>query len=81
MKPYYFTFTTYAKGRWVGRTVYDVFCREFQSETPEFYVCWLTFVIVAAVYHSMWLSQQEKALKAGKITGRWTNRVISRLVY
>ena len=37
-------------------------------------------VTVAAVYHSMWLSQQEKALKAGKITGRWTNRVISRLV-
>lgn len=38
VKPYYFTFTTHAKGRWVGSTVYDVFCREFQSETPEYYV-------------------------------------------
>jgi RluA family pseudouridine synthase len=35
--PYYFTFTSYAKGRWVGSTVYDVFCKEFQSEKPEYY--------------------------------------------
>lgn len=38
MKPYYFTFTTHAKGRWVGSKVIDVFSQEFQSETPEFYV-------------------------------------------
>ena len=38
MKPYYFKFTTHAKGRWVGSTVYDVFCREFQAESPEYYV-------------------------------------------
>ena len=29
--------------------------------------------IIAAVHHCMWLPQQERALKAGKITGRWTN--------
>lgn len=39
VKPYYFTFTTHAKGRWVGSPVYDVFCREFQAESPEYYVC------------------------------------------
>ena len=38
MNPYYFTFTTHAKGRWVGSKVIDVFCEEFQSETPQFYV-------------------------------------------
>ena len=38
VKPYYFTFTTHAKGRWVGSKVIDVFSQEFQSETPEFYV-------------------------------------------
>lgn len=38
VKPYYFTFTTHAKGRWVGFTVYDIFCREFQAESPEYYV-------------------------------------------
>ncbi|CAH3020816.1 unnamed protein product, partial [Porites evermanni] len=35
--PYYFTFTTYCKGRWVGRTLMDVFKEEFRSETEEYY--------------------------------------------
>ncbi|XP_020610181.1 RNA pseudouridylate synthase domain-containing protein 2-like isoform X1 [Orbicella faveolata] len=35
--PYYFTFTTYCKGRWVGRSLIDVFKEEFQSETQEYY--------------------------------------------
>ncbi|XP_019855401.1 PREDICTED: RNA pseudouridylate synthase domain-containing protein 2-like [Amphimedon queenslandica] len=35
--PYYFKFSTHAKGRWVGRKVYDVFSEEFQSEKPEYY--------------------------------------------
>ena len=38
VKPYYFTFTSHAKGRWVGFNVYDVFCKEFQAESPEYYV-------------------------------------------
>lgn len=38
VKPYYFTFTTHAKGRWVGSKVIDVFSTEFQAETPEYYV-------------------------------------------
>lgn len=36
--PYYFTFTTYCKGRWVGRSLIDVFKEEFRSETQEYYV-------------------------------------------
>ena len=36
--PYYFTFTSHAKGRWVGSTIYNLFCKEFQAETPEYYV-------------------------------------------
>ncbi|XP_068725701.1 pseudouridylate synthase RPUSD2-like [Montipora capricornis] len=35
--PYYFSFTTHCKGRWVGRTLIDVFKEEFQSETQEYY--------------------------------------------
>lgn len=38
VKPYYFSFVSHAKGRWVGSRVFDVFCREFQAEKPEFYV-------------------------------------------
>ena len=41
VKPYYFTFTSHAKGRWVGFNVYDVFCKEFQAESPEYYVSML----------------------------------------
>ena len=36
--PYFFTFNCYAKGRWLKRTIYDVFANEFQAETPEYYV-------------------------------------------
>jgi hypothetical protein len=38
VQPYFFTFTCHAKGRWIGLTIYDVFCKEFQAETPQFYV-------------------------------------------
>lgn len=35
--PYYFTFTTYTKGRWVGRTLADVFGEEFRSHSADVY--------------------------------------------
>lgn len=35
--PYYFTYLTYAKGRWLGRTLVDVFSEEFRDRAPEFY--------------------------------------------
>ena len=35
--PYYFTFTTFTKGRWVGETILDIFSREFRAHSPEEY--------------------------------------------
>ena len=31
MRPYYFTFTTHAKGRWCGEKLSEVFAREFRA--------------------------------------------------
>ena len=36
--PYYFTFTTFTKGRWVGERILDVFAREFRAHPAEEYV-------------------------------------------
>ncbi|TKS86623.1 RNA pseudouridylate synthase domain-containing protein 2 [Collichthys lucidus] len=35
--PYYFDFKTYCKGRWVGKTLLEVFKTEFRSESIEYY--------------------------------------------
>ena len=32
VNPYYFTFTTFTKGRWVGETILEVFSREFRAQ-------------------------------------------------
>lgn len=37
MYPYYFTFTTFTKGRWVGEKILDVFAREFRAHPVEEY--------------------------------------------
>eukprot|EP00112_Aurelia_sp_Birch-Aquarium-sp1_P002989 Seg13338.1 transcript_id=Seg13338.1/GoldUCD/mRNA.D3Y31 product="RNA pseudouridylate synthase domain-containing protein 2" protein_id=Seg13338.1/GoldUCD/D3Y31 len=37
VQPYNFTFTTHCKGRWMGRTILDVFKREFRMESAEYY--------------------------------------------
>ena len=36
--PYYFTFTTFTKGRWVGEKILDVFAREFRAHPVSEYV-------------------------------------------
>ena len=33
--PYYFTFTTHAKGRWIGKKIFDVFAKEFRALPAE----------------------------------------------
>jgi len=38
VRPYHFTFTTHAKGRWVGDKLSDVFAREFRAMEPKEYV-------------------------------------------
>ncbi|XP_034667167.1 RNA pseudouridylate synthase domain-containing protein 2 isoform X1 [Drosophila subobscura] len=35
--PYFFTFTTFTKGRWVGEKILDVFAREFRAHPAEEY--------------------------------------------
>lgn len=35
--PYYFTFTTYTKGRWVGKTLLEVFGNEFRAYSSDEY--------------------------------------------
>ena len=40
MVPYYFTFTTFTKGRWVGETILTVFSREFRAQPRHEYVSW-----------------------------------------
>ncbi|KAJ2498616.1 DRAP deaminase [Coemansia sp. RSA 1972] len=35
--PYFHRFATHAKGRWVGRTIYDVFTKEFRDRPTAYY--------------------------------------------
>ncbi|KAM9294433.1 pseudouridylate synthase RPUSD2 [Gastrophryne carolinensis] len=37
VRPYYFYFETYCKGRWVGRTLLEVFSHEFRSQSLQHY--------------------------------------------
>ena len=41
--PYYFTFTTFTKGRWVGEKILEVFGREFRAHPVEEYVSGVIF--------------------------------------
>lgn len=38
MRPYYFDFKTYCKGRWIGKSLLEVFSSEFRAEPLEYYV-------------------------------------------
>lgn len=37
VRPYYFDFETYCKGRWVGRSLLDVFSSEFRAQPLDYY--------------------------------------------
>lgn len=37
VRPYYFDFETYCKGRWVGKSLLEVFSSEFRAEPIEYY--------------------------------------------
>ena len=56
----------------MGSKVIDVFSQEFQSEMPEFYVS------TPSPHHTLFYcysGQQERAIKAGKITGTCMSKV------
>lgn len=38
VKPYYFTFKTWVKGRWIGKTLVEIFTTEFRDRDPDYYV-------------------------------------------
>jgi hypothetical protein len=38
VKPYFQDFRTFAKGRWIGREILEVFCREFGAHPPSYWV-------------------------------------------
>lgn len=38
IKPYFFKYQTYAKGRWLGRKLIEVFNTEFRDRDNTFYV-------------------------------------------
>ena len=40
--PYYFTYNTYTKRRWVDMEILKVFLKEFRNDTPEAYVSYLS---------------------------------------
>lgn len=50
VKPYYFEYRTFAKERWLGRTVLEVFQKEFRDRSPEYYVrgvyCYFIFICI-----------------------------------
>ncbi|KAJ3295400.1 hypothetical protein HDU79_009233 [Rhizoclosmatium sp. JEL0117] len=37
IEPYWFTHRTMAKGRWWKRELFEVFCKEFQDQAPDYY--------------------------------------------
>lgn len=37
VQPYFYTYKTFAKGRWYEKSIYSIFCKEFQDHTPEYY--------------------------------------------
>lgn len=49
--PYYFTFTTFTKGRWVGEKILEVFAREFRAHPVEEYVSYKTIFLVSLLLY------------------------------
>ncbi|KAI8332255.1 DRAP deaminase [Chlamydoabsidia padenii] len=37
VKPYYFVYQAYAKGRWLGRSILEVFTQEFRDRNEQYY--------------------------------------------
>ena len=38
VKPYFQDFRTFAKGRWIGREILEIFCREFGAHPPSYWI-------------------------------------------
>lgn len=53
VKPYYFEYKSFAKGRWLGRTLLDVFSSEFRDRSEDYYVS------IYAPFFSIWIQWRE----------------------
>ncbi|KAA0187641.1 hypothetical protein HAZT_HAZT000512 [Hyalella azteca] len=63
--PYYFTFTTFTKGRWVGEKILDVFAKEFRAHPAEEYVSVMRVSVMCVVCVSV---MYERCIKSGTLT-------------
>ena len=70
MYPYYFTFTTFTKGRWVGEKILEVFGREFRAHPVEEYVSGVIFSLIEtlATMHGTFYFLQERCILDGTLT-------------
>lgn len=39
VRPYYYKYQAFAKGRWMGRSLIEVFATEFRDQSRAYYVC------------------------------------------
>jgi len=53
LSPYWYPYTTMAKGRWVGREILEVVSTEFRDRSMEYYVGHSTLKPVAITGQSM----------------------------
>ena len=54
MYPYPYTFSTYAKERWYGRTIWDIFENEFRVDSPDNFVSTCTDVVLSLLFYGKW---------------------------
>ena len=62
--PYVYAYTTYAKQRWIGQTILNVFAQEFTAFSPEYYVSFIYYMI-SSYFNEF---KQEHAILSGKLT-------------
>ena len=66
--PYYFTFTTFTKGRWVGEKILEVFGREFRAHPVEEYVSGVIFSLRHSQPWDFFYFLQERCILDGTLT-------------
>jgi tRNA pseudouridine synthase 9 len=51
VQPYYWTYHAFAKGRWVGRSLIEIFTTEFRDQTKVYYVRFkaITFLVCTSI--------------------------------
>ena len=66
--PYVYEFKTFAKQRWYGREILEVFCTEFGAYSPDYYVRAVLLFWCFAIYSCHLIPPQERAISLGTIS-------------